>query len=407
MRLREALASIDPDSAPPAVVAELYQGLGGALLFAGHPQDASEPVDRALRLCQHHELTEPLAWALLYKAILCSFDGRLEESRLNYAGSIEVAKRYGITRVESRAEGSLGDLCMTRDLPEAEHHCQAGLDLARRSGARAMEAFATSNLMYVLTMAGRFDEAYRLGTDLLGSEAAVSQKWNLHFRLATLDALRGDVETARQHLATLDMWASSDDPQDRATRAAAEGDVALTEGEFRLALDASLGAIDECSRAGLEIAHEAMRAAFPNAVDAALALRDFDQADRLVELIAGRPPGEIPPFLRAQVLRARALLEDARGGDNGVEQGLLAAEGEFHVCGYPYWTARAQLDRAEWLTRELRPDESEELAAKSCATFETLGAAPMAARARILLEPDRSVYPNEAPRGSSPARQPT
>ena len=184
--LREALASVDPEDAPTAVLVELYEGLGGSLVFAGHPQDAAEPIDKALRLSQHHELGEPLAWALLYKAIICSFDGRLEEARLNYEGSIAVAQRYGITRIESRAEGSLADLCMTRDLPGAEAHCQAGLALARRSGAREMEAFVACNLLYVLTMAGRFDEAYRIGTDLLESDAAeTSSGRTLLLRLVT------------------------------------------------------------------------------------------------------------------------------------------------------------------------------------------------------------------------------
>jgi class 3 adenylate cyclase/tetratricopeptide (TPR) repeat protein len=386
--LREALASLDPDDAPTAVLAELHEGLGGSLVFAGHPQDAAEPIDRALRLSQHYELAEPLAWALLFKAILCSFDGRLEEARLNYEGSIAVAQRYGFTRIESRAEGSLADLCMTRDLSGAEAHCQAGLALARRSGARAMEAFAAGNLLYVLTMAGRFDEAYRLGNDLLESDTAeTSSGRTLLLRLATLDALRGHLESARRHLAGLENMTASDDPQDRAVHAAVESEVALGEGEYRLALEAALGAIDECFRGGLEVAHEAIRLAFPNAVDAAMAIGDLDQVDRLVELLASRPPGEIPPFLRAQVRRARALLEAARGDDGGVQDGLSVAAEEFHILSYPYWTARAQLDLAEWLARHDMLAESAKLAGEAAATFERVGTAPMVSRATALLEP--------------------
>ena len=387
--LREALASVDPEDAPTAVLVELYEGLGGSLVFAGHPQDAAEPIDKALRLSQHHELGEPLAWALLYKAIICSFDGRLEEARLNYEGSIAVAQRYGITRIESRAEGSLADLCMTRDLPGAEAHCQAGLALARRSGAREMEAFAACNLLYVLTMAGRFDEAYRIGTDLLESDAAeTSSGRTLLLRLVTLDALRGHVEGARQRLVGLENMTASDDPQIRAMHAAGKSEVALGEGDFRLALETALAAIDECFRGGLEVAHEAIRLAFPNAVDAAMAIRDFDQAERLVELLGSRPQGEIAPFLRGQLRRASALLEAARGDDEGVEEGLFAAAEEFHLRGYPFWTARAQLDLAEWLAGQDRLDESARLASGAAATFEMVGAAPMLARARALLEPE-------------------
>ena len=39
-------------------------------------------------MSQHYELPEPLAWALMSKAIFCSFDGRLEEARLNYEGAL-------------------------------------------------------------------------------------------------------------------------------------------------------------------------------------------------------------------------------------------------------------------------------------------------------------------------------
>ena len=54
----------------------------------------------------------------------------------------------------------------------------------------------------------------------------------------------------------------------------------------------------------------------------------------------------------------------------------------------PYWTARAQLDRAEWLARQGRLDKSASLAGEAAATFEAVGAAAMLARARVLLEPE-------------------
>ena len=259
--------------------------------------------------------------------------------------------------------------------------------LARRTGARETEAFAAGNLLYVLTMAGRLDEAYRLGTDLLASDTAETASGRtLLLRLATIDALRGHLENARERLAGVGNMTASDDPQDRAVRAAVESEVALGEGEFRRALEAALGAIDECFRGGLEVAHEAIRLAFPNAVDAAMAIGDFDQVDRLVELLASRPPGEIPPFLRAQLRRARALLEARRGDEGGVEDGLLAAAEDFRLLNSPYWTARTQLDLAEWLALHDMLDESTRLAAEAGSTFEEVGAAPMLVRARALLE---------------------
>src|SRR5208283_3282009 len=145
-------------------------------------------------------------------------------------------------------------------------------------------------------------------------------------------------------------------------------------------------AIDEALEGGLGVAHEVVRLAFPIAFEGAIDLADFDEAARLADLVATRPVGEVPPFLRAQVTRAKALVDSARGEDDVVDENLANAEATFRDLGYPYWTARAQLDRAEWLARQNRLDESTSLAAKAAVTFETIGAAPMLARARSLLE---------------------
>src|SRR5271165_3363459 len=52
----------------------------------------------------------------------------------------------------------------------------------------------------------------------------------------------------------------------------------------------------------------------------------------------------------------------------------------------PLGSARAKLDQSEWLARRDRHDESARLAAEAATTFEELGAAPMLARARAILE---------------------
>ena len=386
-RLREALGWLAGTTAPQAVVAQLHARLGGALLFSGHLQEAAEPIEQALRLGQHFELAEPFASALLSKAQLLASEGRIEEARFNYDAALAVARRHGVEPLEMSAEGNLADLCMTCDLPGAEEHCLAGLALARRRGARFHETFAAHNLMYVLTMAGRFDEAYRLANDLL--QAGGDKRHGadlLHWRLAMLDVLVGSAESARLHLARCESWAERDDVQARATYEAAECGIALGEGHSRVALEAGSRAIEESFRGGLEISHEAIRVAFPDAVDAALRLSDLDEAERLIDLLASRPPGQVPPFLRAQVARSQALVFAARGEDAAVEEKLVAAEATFRELGYPYWTARAQLDRAEWLLGQGRPDESAELAGEAEAIFDTVGAAPMLARARALLE---------------------
>ncbi len=138
----------------------------------------------------------------------------------------------------------------------------------------------------------------------------------------------------------------------------------------------------------LGVPHEAVRLAFPIAFEAAIDVGDLEEAARLTETLATRPRGEVPPFLRAQVIRADALIASARGEEEAVEENLAVAEAMFRDLGYPYWTARAQLDRAGWLARQNRLDESTKLATEAAVIFEAIGAATMLARALAIVEPE-------------------
>ena len=59
------------------------------------------------------------------------------------------------------------------------------LALARRRGARDNEVFTAGNLMYVLTIGGRFEEAFRLGTEMLQTAGEqLRAAAHIHARLA-------------------------------------------------------------------------------------------------------------------------------------------------------------------------------------------------------------------------------
>jgi class 3 adenylate cyclase/tetratricopeptide (TPR) repeat protein len=390
IRLREALSWSGTAEAPPEVVAELQSALGSALAFSGpaHAEESAAALEVALTISEQYQLTETLARSLIEKGTLLGFAGRTEEARMHFEGAAAVARRGAVTRSEMNAEANLADLCMTQDLPGAEAHCEAALALARRRGARDNEVFTAGNLMYVLTITGRFDEAFRLGTELLpvaGEQLRSSRQ--LHARLAVLEALFGRVESAQEHLAACQVWNETDDIQDRASHSAVRAAVALARNNYQEALEAASRTVDEALGGSVQLAHEAVRQAFPDALDAALAIPELERADRLVELVAARPPGELPPYLTAQVARYRALVAAARGDGGGVEEGLKAAEATFRELGYPYWEARARLDRAEWLARQGRMDESAMLAGQAAACFEMAGTAPMLDRARAVIGP--------------------
>ena len=389
--LRTALASLDPGMAPPAVIAGLEERLGRNLWYTGRPQEVIEPIDHALTLAQYWELPETLVLALQMKGYLYFGEGRVAEAFLYVEASLETARRNGLVRVEMGTENLITDLYMCFDRPGAEEHCLAGLALARRRGARGVEMTLTNNLLYVLTVAGRFDEADRRAHELLESSAgdAGLDVQALHVRLCVVAALRGDTKQARVHFALCRGFADTDDVQNRAADSSLVAAVALAEGDHRLALEAATRALDMGINDLQLPSHESVRAAFPDGVDAALALGDLDAVDRLVALFADRPPGAVPPFLRMHVRRARALVAAARGDNATVEDDLRAAAAVMADLGYRYWQARLQLDLGEWLARQARLEEAWAIAGAAAAAFEELRVDPMLARARAVtvLEP--------------------
>jgi hypothetical protein len=69
----------------------------------------------------------------------------------------------------------------------------------------------------------------------------------------------------------------------------------ISEDELQEVVAERRRAIDEAIRGGIGIAHEAVRMAFPVALDAALDLGDLEETNRVVESLAARPRGEVPP----------------------------------------------------------------------------------------------------------------
>ncbi len=384
--LRSALSSLDPDSAPPTVIADLNYQLGWNLWFAGRPAELAESIDHVLTLAQHFELAETLARALRAKGYLLSGEGRMAEAFLYMEASLAIARDNGLVSVELLTENALSDLSMCFDRSGSEEHCLAGLALARRRGARRAEQELTNNLMYILTVAGRFDEAEQRANEFLESSSgdALFDLNILHSRLCFVAALRGDTEGARLHFAHCHDFADTDDIQDAAMYASLVTAIALAEGDHRRALEAATQTLDICMNQARLPSHESVRAAYPDGVDAALALGDLDAVDRMVALFAGRPPGAVPPFLRIHVRRARALAASARGDDTEVETDLRDAEADVANLGYRYWQARFQLDLAEWLARQGRSEEARGVAKSAAATFEDLRVAPMLLRARSI-----------------------
>jgi hypothetical protein len=158
----------------------------------------------------------------------------------------------------------------------------------------------------------------------------------------------------------------------------------LVEGDYQRAWQLAGNAARRSAEA-FGLAHEIVRQAWPDALEAALATGDLTDAENLLGLVAQHPIGHIPPYLRAQWARYRARLAAARGRHAQVDADFSTAEMLLLELGYPYWAARTELDHAAWLTDQHHSDQARALLAQAVGTFERLDARPALALAQDLM----------------------
>jgi tetratricopeptide (TPR) repeat protein len=388
-RLQRALALLGPVAAD-ADVARMNVQLGVALLDTGRVREAVEPLDRALELAQALELPGELASALAFKAQLCVALGRVYEARILFDGAAELCQAQKLTNQLVSIQLNSGDFLKRFDLPGSAERAREALDTARRIGSRYYESLAASNLMRAWENAGEWDELQRLGTELLAGSDARPAAEPLHVELAILAALRGDIKTAGDHLARIAAWGTSQNNQLRWLHTACHATIAVAAGEFDDAIDVVTRAIEEIVLTDGP-SSMASRIAYPAAIDAAMALRRLADADHLISLLAERPSGQVPPYLRAQLARGRGLLRRAEGDPTAAEAQLGAAIEGFRSVGFPYWLATAQTDLAEVLVEEKRVEQASPLLEEARAAFTRLGAAPALQRAEAVLARDGNV----------------
>jgi tetratricopeptide (TPR) repeat protein len=373
-RLQRALGALEPDT-DDAVVARINVRLGLALLDTGRVREAFEPLDRALELAQALELPAELASALAYKAALCVAVGRVYEARILFDGAVELCEQHELTHQLVSARVNSGDFLMRFDLPGSTERTRAALDIARRIGNRYYESIAAANLMRVWGDRGDWDELKRLGTELLAHAEDRPGAEMLHFELGLLAAFRGEIEAAREHLTRIALWGVSQNNQLRWLYDACHATIALAAGEFADALDSTTRAIEEILQVDGP-SNLAIRIGLPAAIAAALPLGRLADAGEVLSRLEDRPPGHLPPYVRAQMSHAYGVLAAARGDVAAAESHLRVAIDAFGSLGFPYWLAIGQTDLAELLVSGSRVTDAKPLLEEARAVFSRLGAAP-------------------------------
>jgi hypothetical protein len=113
---------------------------------------------------------------------------------------------------------------------------------------------------------------------------------------------------------------------------------------------------------------------FVEGCETAFSMNNLEKVDELLSAVRGWRPGELTPYMHAQIDRFAARLDALKGNDpfNGMRASIAA----FRELSMPYWTAVASTELAEWLLAEGRGEDTATLVESARATFEQLRATP-------------------------------
>ncbi len=379
--VEEALAArVGRESTPED--AALNAILGRARAYGGDPAGAEQPLARALQLAREGGLAAIESHVLTDQAMLAEQRADPQSARALLGQAVEIAEREDLREELILARGNLATLGSQWDLPEAADQHAEALTLARRSGDRLRESIAVANLCISYLLCGRWDEVEQLTERVLDELDERPGSEFIHAPLTLVHALRGRRNAARAGLALLECWARGDDEELQAMHAAVGAVVALAGGEPEQALTCG----EQMARgalATLTATHEAFRTGWPDTVEAALQLGRVPTAKGLLALVAdGLSDAARPPYLAAQLERLQALVEAAgeTPDEISVESGLRGAADAFRDLGYPYWTARSELELGTWLNSRGNAEAGEAQLASAAATLERLAAAPALAQ---------------------------
>ncbi len=379
-----------------AEVARLHAVLGHAFLYRGEDERAGASLETALRFAQELALPEVQSGALIDKGLMCLQDNRPDEARALLGAALEIAERHELIERAHNALGNSGMLGMQWDQPGADRQFVRALALARRLGDRFRESISAGNLMFLHVLSGQWDEAETMAPGLLEELEDRPGVEYVRWPLAVLHTLRGELPEAREDLAGMVGWEVSDDEDLGSTHTSVAISLALTEGRPEQALELGRRMLPAAT-AALGASHDAVRHGWSFTLEAAIELGREEDSRSLLALLEEQPPGHVPPFLRAQLVRGHGLVAAAAADHAPAEAQLLRALESFRTLAYPYWVARAQIDLAACLLGQDRSAQAQTLLADAATTLQALGAQPALVRARELGGLPESPTPADAP----------
>jgi class 3 adenylate cyclase/tetratricopeptide (TPR) repeat protein len=360
------------DDPPDEDLAILSEQLARLHFFRGDLDLALRHADSSLDIAESLAMPELVAHALMTAGVVCIFRNRPQQALALVRHAYDIAREHELPTAGLRAINNLAEVLNRSDRYEdALERLQEGLALARRVGDRQLEWAMLAEMTYPLVLMGRWDEALAGAAQVPESEWSTTRLNVMVSSLMPVYLSRGQLDEAQRVYALLD--ANAADMQERGTIATATVMLARSEGRYGDAL-AAANAIREDTGV-LGVGNQDIKASFVESLEAAFALGDRDEVERLLREIDAIPRGVRPRLVSANADRFRALLGAQRGaaGDE-IEARFGAAEAVFRQIGLPLHLAVTLLEHAEW--RQAGGLEASEQAGEARVIFGQLGARP-------------------------------
>ena len=284
--------------------------------------------------------------------------------------AVDLGRRHHLPRAMIMPLLNLNAFLKNRDLDAALAAGREAVQLTLQTGDRELLRGSALNLALTCWVSGDWDEV----------ETFYAQHHDDFFN-ATLDLMLlrsvvSFIRAARHEPVDFDVVVPDFDPANSTDRYGAELATALRAqgvGDVQTAADAFARSVDAAYEAiGIE---DDFAVTWPMAVEAALAAGQTTEAERLLGYVADAPPGLVTPLAHAHLLRLRALVGIATGGDDAsIDADLEQATEELREFGVPFYVARTLLERARRMTEQGCDEQAAVLLAEAEAIFGELRA---------------------------------
>ncbi|MGA8426429.1 MAG: hypothetical protein WB801_02450, partial [Candidatus Dormiibacterota bacterium] len=390
-RMKTAYAGLAGDQADPDLAVVAAQR-GRFLVLGGRDEEGAPLLEEALELAEHLRLPEVFSQALSSKAVILTRSDRLDEAGFVLRRALEVALEHGFSAAAMRAYNNLGEVLASQDrLAEQVALGEQRLELARRVGDRFWELATLTGSLAPLIALGRWEEALARAEEAKGAEELASLEFAAAqlLPICSLHVHRGNLGEARLLLESMSWAGNLEDWQARALYAAARAEVLRAEGQPAEALEAAEEVLATRAELGIGLTNALVKIALVDAVEAALDARNMGRAEELLGMVRTSRPGQVTPWLQAQVARLSARVREAAGDHESVESEFEAAEAGCRELGTPFDLAVTLAEHAEWLIARGRPEQAGPLRAQAREIFERLQARLWLERLGPLAEEER------------------